>query len=333
MNVVSQLWDSWEPGSLILDEETGAFADHTKVHHIDFEGRFYKSRGPLNTVPGPQRRPVVCQAGGSPAGREVAAKHADTIVALVSGIEAMKEYKEDITERLIQHGRKPSDAKLLFLVSPILGDTDEEARAKHARSVEAQIANLEPALAGQSYLSGMDFSKFDLDAPLPDLTGKSNGHQSMVDDLQLAAGAKTLRQTLIDKATGIGSVQLVGSPDSVAVQMGEIMDYVGGDGFLIASEVTRKNITEIADGLAPALRCRGLMRSGYPHEHFRDNCSPIDHSLQKAASCSTWDGSSGSASGCTAGISSGRATCPPTWRIRACSSTWPRRWNGPASTT
>jgi FMN-dependent oxidoreductase (nitrilotriacetate monooxygenase family) len=271
MTLVSQLWESWEPGSLILDEATDTFADASKVHRIDFEGRFYKSRGPLNTVPGPQRRPVVCQAGGSPAGREVAARHADTIVALVSGIEAMKEYKEDITERLIRNGRKPDDAKLLFLVSPILGDTDAEAQAKHARSVQAQIANLAPALAGQSYLSGIDFSKFDLDEPLPDLTGKSNGHQSMVADLQKAAGAKTLRETLVEKASGIGSLQLVGSPDSVAVQMGEVMDYVGGDGFLIASEVTRKNITEIADGLAPALRRRGLMRGTYPHQNFRDN--------------------------------------------------------------
>jgi hypothetical protein len=35
--------------------------------------------------------------------------------------------------------------------------------------------------------------------------------------------------------------------------------------------VTRKNITEIADGLAPALRRRGLIRSSYSYELFRDN--------------------------------------------------------------
>jgi hypothetical protein len=53
--------------------------------------------------------------------------------------------------------------------------------------------------------------------------------------------------------------------------MGEAMDYAGGDGFLIAKPVTRKNIAEIADGLAPALRRRGLLRRGYEHEYFRDN--------------------------------------------------------------
>jgi FMN-dependent oxidoreductase (nitrilotriacetate monooxygenase family) len=271
MTLVSQLWESWEPDAVVLDEENGIFADYTKVHKIDFEGRFYKSRGPLNTVPGPQRRPVVCQAGGSPAGREVAAKHADTIVALVSSVESMKEYKQDISDRLIKHGRKPSDAKLLFLIAPVLGDTDAEARRKHERMQAGASANLPGALAGMSYTSGIDFSKFDLDEPLPDLTGMSNGHQSLVDDLQKIAGTRTLREVILGKVAGEGALALVGSPDSVAEQMGEMMDYVGGDGFLISSPVTRKNITEIADGLAPALRRRGLMRNDYPHARFRDN--------------------------------------------------------------
>jgi hypothetical protein len=53
--------------------------------------------------------------------------------------------------------------------------------------------------------------------------------------------------------------------------MGEAMDYVGGDGYLIGTPVTRRNITEICDGLAPALRARGLIRSEYEHPTFREN--------------------------------------------------------------
>ena len=64
------------------DRETGVYADHSKVHRVDFEGRFYKSRGPLNTVRPPQGRPVLCQAGASPKGRDFAAKYADTIIAV-----------------------------------------------------------------------------------------------------------------------------------------------------------------------------------------------------------------------------------------------------------
>jgi hypothetical protein len=35
--------------------------------------------------------------------------------------------------------------------------------------------------------------------------------------------------------------------------------------------VNRRYIAEIADGLSPALRRRGLIRDGYSHEHLRDN--------------------------------------------------------------
>jgi FMN-dependent oxidoreductase (nitrilotriacetate monooxygenase family) len=270
MTVVSELWDSWDQDALLLDEESGVFADHTKVHHINFEGRFFKSRGPLNTVHGPQSRPVVCQAGGSPAGRELAAKHADTIIAATVGIDAMKEYRDDISRRMIAHGRKPTDAKVLFLVSPILGDTDEEASAKRDRLRAAQAANLEGNLSGMSYQSGIDFSQFDLDQPLPEWAGTTNGHQSVVADLMKAGKGKTLRE-LASSHFVAESIELVGSPDSVAAQMGEAMEHVGGDGFLIASSVTRRAITDIADGLAPALRRRGLIRSSYTYEHFRDN--------------------------------------------------------------
>lgn len=46
---------------------------------------------------------------------------------------------------------------------------------------------------------------------------------------------------------------------------------VGGDGFLLSPYTTRRIIAEITDGLAPALRKRGLIRDGYNHQTFRDN--------------------------------------------------------------
>jgi alkanesulfonate monooxygenase SsuD/methylene tetrahydromethanopterin reductase-like flavin-dependent oxidoreductase (luciferase family) len=62
MQVVNALWDSWEPGAIIADPVSGVLTDPAKVHPIHFEGRFYKCRGPLNAAPGPQGRPVICQA-------------------------------------------------------------------------------------------------------------------------------------------------------------------------------------------------------------------------------------------------------------------------------
>ncbi|MGF7238464.1 MAG: NtaA/DmoA family FMN-dependent monooxygenase, partial [Frankia sp.] len=261
VQTVKALWETWDPDAVLLDEDTGVFADHTKVRYANFEGRFFRSRGPLNTVPSPQGRPVLCQAGGSGAGREFGAKHAETILAATVGPDAMKAYRDDVSERMIAHGRKPEECKVLYLVSPILGDTDEEAQEKKKRLRAAQAANLEGNLSAMSYFTGMDFSTFDLDAPMPDLAG-NNGHQSTMADYMKSG--RTLREIAANHRT-VESVEFVGTPDTVAFQMGEVMEHVGGDGFLIASPVTRRNITEIADGLAPALRRRGLIRSSYSH--------------------------------------------------------------------
>ncbi|WP_199738188.1 NtaA/DmoA family FMN-dependent monooxygenase [Frondihabitans sp. PhB188] len=269
VDAVTALWDGWEEGALTFDEQAGVFADHTKVHRADFDGEFYKTRGPLNVPPGPQRHPVICQAGGSPAGMEFGARHADTIVAQVRTTEAAKAYRDDISARMIANGRDPRDVKVLFLYQPVLADTDAEAQAKADRMDAAAAANLDGALAGMSYVSGIDFSKYDLDAPIEDLTGKSNGHQSSVDEFARTSKGKTLRETLALRTT-VGT-RHIGSPDSVASQMEEMMQECGGDGFLVALPVTRKNITEVCDGLAPALRRRGLIRDSYDGATFREN--------------------------------------------------------------
>ena len=65
---------------------------------------------------------------------------------------------------------------------------------------------------------------------------------------------------------------LVGTPERVAAQMAEVMETVGGDGFLIMDpDFTRRYITEIADGLTPALQKLGVVRKTYEHAMLRDN--------------------------------------------------------------
>jgi alkanesulfonate monooxygenase SsuD/methylene tetrahydromethanopterin reductase-like flavin-dependent oxidoreductase (luciferase family) len=268
MQCVAALWDTWDHDAIVLDEEKGWFGDPEKVHYANFEGRFHKSRGPLNTVPSPQQRPVICQAGGSPSGRHLAAKHADTLLASVIGVEGMKEYRDDISARAVELGRKPSDIKVLFLINPVFGDTDQDAQDRYDRQQAAREADITESLAGMSYGSGFDFSTFDLDGPYPDLMGKSNGHQSMVQNMTKMGEGLTLRE-LASKARG--SMELVGTPDTIAAKMGEAMEEAGGDGFLLSTPPNRKIITEVCDGLAPALRRRGLIQSDYPYEHFRDN--------------------------------------------------------------
>ncbi len=64
VEICTRLWGSWEPGAIIADRVSGVLTDPSKVHTIDFEGRYYSSRGPLNSGPCPQGQPVIAQAGG-----------------------------------------------------------------------------------------------------------------------------------------------------------------------------------------------------------------------------------------------------------------------------
>jgi glycine/D-amino acid oxidase-like deaminating enzyme len=59
-------------------------------------------------------------------GRAFAAKHADAIIAWATGVEGMKEYRADIRKQASAAGRDPDDVKVMFLVSPILGETEVE---------------------------------------------------------------------------------------------------------------------------------------------------------------------------------------------------------------
>jgi len=270
LQLVTQLWESWEPDAVVRDRDRGVYVDHTKVHQVDFEGRFYSARGPLNTVRPPQGRPVLCQAGASPKGRAFAARYADTIIAVGNDVAQMKAYREDIHERLRACGRKPDDCKVLFLVSPMVDETEELAQAKAERWIHDPMY-VEFVLTEMASITEVDFSRFDLDEPLPDdLT--TNGERGTLEAFMQRGSGKTLRE-LIGLGL-VGTVPLVGTPDSVADRMGEIMDEVGGDGFLLtcpSNRLNRRYVSEITDGLVPALQRRGLTRTGYTFEHFRDN--------------------------------------------------------------
>lgn len=270
MDLVTQLWSSWEPGAMVADPAAGLFADPAKVHAIDFNGRFYQCHGPLNSGPCPQGRPVIAQAGGSPRGRQFASQHADTIVASVKGTAAMKAYRDDLRARAAAHGRNPDHCKLLFLCAPILGETMEDALALKARRAEWAVRKMDTRLAHFSKITNIDFAALDPDQPLGEL--HTNGHQQSLDQFIRTAGGRTLRQVMSSFESTVQSVELVGTPDHVAGQMAEAMEEVGGDGFLFSMpNVHRRTLAEIEDGLVPALQRRGLMRRAYEHAQFRDN--------------------------------------------------------------
>jgi len=271
LELVNQLFDSWEPNAVVMDRQRDVYVDYEKVHPINFKGKYFKSRGPLNTVRAPQGRPVYVQAGGSDRGREFAAKHADSIITLADGIEGMKWYRDDIRARAKKHGRNPDDIKVLFLVICNLGATEAEARAKRETMAKSP-AFVEQTLALVAAITDIDFLKYDLDSPLPKLT--TNGEQGSLDKFAQWGSNKTLRQLAYESTEFESSIELIGTPDQMAEQMGDIIEQVGGDGFLITTHnqrVSRNQIIEVTEGLVPALQRRGLMRTSYTYPTLREN--------------------------------------------------------------
>ena len=49
----------------------------------------------------------------------------------------MKQYRDDVRGHAEKFGRNPDDIKVLFLVYPILAETDEEAQAKRQRMMSS----------------------------------------------------------------------------------------------------------------------------------------------------------------------------------------------------
>ena len=271
MAVVNALWDSWSPDSIVDDLDARTFADPAKVRTIDVEGEFYTVRGPLNSGPLPQGRPAIAQAGASARGRQFAATHGHTIVCDVEGIEKMKAYRDDVRARMTAMGRNPDDCKVLFMATPVVGATMAEAREKERQLIERNAQRVEITLAGMSKGTNIDFSQFPLDEPLGDRELRTNGHQASLEAFIARSQGKTLRESAMLRPI-YGCLPFIGTPDSIAAQMDEAMQEIGGDGFLLHSDIlTRRVIAEITDGLVPALQRRGLTRTQYEHTTLTEN--------------------------------------------------------------
>ncbi|MFN8719609.1 MAG: NtaA/DmoA family FMN-dependent monooxygenase [Rhodospirillales bacterium] len=275
VEIVKGLQESWEEGAVLADVDGRIYADHRKVHRLDYKGEYLSCRGPLNTIPGPQRFIPMVEAGNSPAGRNLSARFAESMIASVNDVAAMKAFRADMHRRLAEHGRRPEDLKIMFLCSPVIAATDEEAQ----RQVEAAAAArwrpdaIEYMLWYVEHITGVDLSTLDLNTPVPEVIAeleRSGRIQTAIHNIFGGQEKKTLREVMATRSYS-RNLGLIGSPSTVAAKMDELMQEVGGDGFLIHLPTTRHAIAQMCDGVAPVLRRRGSIRSGFEHRPFREN--------------------------------------------------------------
>ena len=128
VEVVRRLWDSWEDDAEIRDVATGRFVDRDKLHYIDFEGRWFRVKGPSITPRPPQAQPPVVALAHSTVPYRFAASHAD--LALITPLDAT-DARRILDELAALRG--PNDIRILADVVVFLGDSRAEAEDRKDR--------------------------------------------------------------------------------------------------------------------------------------------------------------------------------------------------------
>lgn len=270
LEVVKGLWDSWEDDAFIRDKESGVFFDSSKLHALHHQGEFFSVQGPLNIARSKQGHPIIFQAGSSEAGIDLAAKEADAIFTGQSSLQDAKEFYKKVKNRTEAFGRNPDEIFILPSLSPIIGETEEEAERKYQEV--ANLVSIENALhyLGR-YFDHHDFSQYELDAPFPELgdIGK-NSFQSTTDRIKQEAKEEhlTLRQVALREATPRSP--FTGTPEKVADVVQEWFEEKGADGFTIVSVVPNA-LHDFVDYVIPILQKRGIYRTEYESDTLRGN--------------------------------------------------------------
>ncbi|WP_227982095.1 LLM class flavin-dependent oxidoreductase [Nocardia spumae] len=271
VDVALQLWDSWESSAIVLDPETGVFADPDKVHTVDYAGDRFRVRGPLNSPRGPQGRPLLVQAGSSESGKEFAARYAEAVFTAQRGLEEGQRFYRDLKARLPKYGRSPDELKVLPGLVPYIADTTAEALA-----LEQEFTDLiapDYALRQLSTQLGIDLTEHPLDAPLPPLPAESDieGGKSrftLVKDLATQEQL-TVRQLIGKLGGGRGHRSFAGTPEQIADELQTWFEAGAADGFNIMPPYLPGGLTDFVDRVVPILQERGLFRTEYSADTLR----------------------------------------------------------------
>ena len=272
MEVVLGHWNSWEEGAILADKVNNRFADPKKIHRIDFEGEYYKSRGPFTVPRSPQGHPVLIQAGQSGRGQRFAARWAELVFVAYPNIEAGRKEYAAFKENIAAHGRDPDKVKVAALAHCVSAETRSEAEDKRAL-----IDTLPTDLDQLSLLSealNFDFGSRGIDEPLS--TEEIEGMQGIqgIRNRVLEASGKTNptpREFMKFSGRGLLHSPWVGSGKDVADIMEEWFTTGACDGFVIAATHVPGAYEDFVKFVVPELQRRGIYHKDYAGPTLREN--------------------------------------------------------------
>lgn len=271
VEVVKGLWDSWDDDAFVYDREGGRFFNPESLHRLNHEGKYFKSRGPLNVPRAPQGYPVIFQAGISDAGKELAAATAEGVFSGELTIEGSQKHYADIKSRMGRYGRATDELRVMPGLTAIVGRTAAEARDK-----EEELAQLIHPVVGREYIAtllGIDLSDCDVEDHLPDRESKTRKTAGIAISVKALAAREslTIRQLYERLAGSHGKLTMRGSVMEVADEMQSWFEGRACDGFIFQPMTMPGDLNNIYELLVPELQNRGLIRIGYDGATLRDN--------------------------------------------------------------
>lgn len=270
--VVTGLWRGWEDGALLNDKQGGRLVDPDRLHVLNHRGPHFSVAGPLNVARSPQGHPVVVQAGGSEAGRELAAATAEVVFTAQATLAGAQDFYRDMKRRVAAHGRAPASLKIMPGLFAVVGRSQAEADDKFGLLQGLIEPKAGLALLGRM-IGNFDLSGYPLDGPLPDLPETQDGQRSRQQLLtSLAQGENlTIRQLYERIAGGRGHFTVVGTAATVADQMQAWFEGEAADGFNFMAPSLPGGLDDFLALVVPELQRRGLFRTAYAGATLRDH--------------------------------------------------------------
>ncbi|XHS78281.1 LLM class flavin-dependent oxidoreductase [Burkholderiaceae bacterium UC74_6] len=268
LEVVYKLWElSWEDDAVRRDQRSGVFTDPAKVHPIRHQGPHFQVPGIHLSEPSPQRTPVLFQAGTSSRGRAFAGRHAECVFVSGPSRLVVKGYVDGIRANVKAAGRAGDDVLIYGQALVITAPTEAQARAKLADY--RRHVDIEAALTLLSGWTGVDFSRYALDATIEDLDTQA-GRSALASFSSANPGQRwTVREAAEFIGLGGRGPVLVGDPAQVADQLIEWAESTGLDGFNLSYAVAHEDLRAVVDFVVPELQRRGRYRTHYDAGTYR----------------------------------------------------------------
>jgi FMN-dependent oxidoreductase (nitrilotriacetate monooxygenase family) len=276
-----RLWDSWPIDGAVGDRDAGRFIDDPTAGQYRQSGSQFEIAGRFCLPTSPQRYPVLVQAGDSADGRQFAVDNVDIVFSMHAEPNAGRAFYADVKGRAKAAGRDPDSIKIMPGTQFVIGDSRPDAQE---RSRELAFRQITPqnAIARLEQVWGRDLSGYDPDGPVPPVEerrdaphsggyspgGKPPSAQAQAWYERAETEKLSIRELIIEVTL---RHTFLGTPGEIADQITDAVQTDAADGYILAGLTQPTGLDEFVKTVVPELQDRGVFRTEYTGETFREN--------------------------------------------------------------